>query len=174
MGGVLGQIGSAQHRAGRRQARLVITPSGFPADDFTQPQQPLRRDAELRMLEINRRADALEAKLAGTRGTLARATGNSTRETVRATTSDGTSVVARVAIDARSAGTRSALEQERQQVSLMLQNSVASHPHQAILGARGIQRLSSDMRDRLNEFLASRQVEPVRDVVIQDLLVKQR
>ena len=95
-------------------------------------------------------------------------------ETVRATTSDGTSVVARVAIDARSAGTRSALEQERQQVSLMLQNSVASHPHQAVLGARGIQRLSSDMRDRLNEFLASRQVEPVRDVIVQDLLVKQR
>lgn len=93
-------------------------------------------------------------------------------ETVRATTSDGTSVVARVAIDARNAGTRSTLEQERQQVSLMLQNSVASHPHQAVLGARGIQRLSSDMRDRLNEFLALRQVEPVRDVIVQDLLVK--
>jgi flagellar basal body-associated protein FliL len=94
-------------------------------------------------------------------------------ESVRATTSDGTSVQARVAIDAGNADTRSALEQERQQVSLMLQNSVASHPHQAVMGASGIRRLSGDMRDRLNEFLASRQIEPVRDVVIQDLLVKQ-
>ena len=94
-------------------------------------------------------------------------------ESVRATTSDGTSVQARVAIDAGNADTRSALEQERQQVSLMLQNSVASHPHQAVMGASGIRRLSGDMRDRLNEFLASRQIEPVRDVVVQDLLVKQ-
>ena len=94
-------------------------------------------------------------------------------ESVRATTSDGTSVQARVAIDAGNANTRSALEQERQQVSLMLQNSVASHPHQAVMGASGIRRLSGDMRDRLNEFLASRQIEPVRDVVVQDLLVKQ-
>lgn len=94
-------------------------------------------------------------------------------ESVRATTSDGTSVQARVAIDAGNADTRSALEQERQQVSLMLQNSVASHSHQAVMGASGIRRLSGDMRDRLNEFLESRQIEPVRDVVVQDLLVKQ-
>ncbi len=93
-------------------------------------------------------------------------------ESVRATTRDGTSVQTRVAIDARNADTRSALEQERQQVSLMLQNSVASHSYQSMMGASGIRRLSGDMRDRLNEFLESRQVEPVRDVVVQDLLVK--
>jgi flagellar basal body-associated protein FliL len=93
-------------------------------------------------------------------------------ESVRATTSDGTSVQARVAIDAGNADTRSALEQERLQVSLMLQSSVASHSHQAVMGASGMRRLSGDMRDRLNDFLASRQVEPVRDVVVQDLLVQ--
>ena len=36
--------------------------------------QALRRDAELRMLEINRRADALETRLATTRTGLATAT----------------------------------------------------------------------------------------------------
>ncbi len=93
-------------------------------------------------------------------------------ESVRATTSDGTPVQARVAIDAGNADTRSALEQERPQVSLMLQNSVASHSHQAVMGTSGIRRLARDMRDRLNDFLASRQVEPVRDVIVQDLLVQ--
>lgn len=47
-------------------------------------EQVLRRDAELRMLEINRRADALEQRLAATRGKLAGATRTATGETQRA------------------------------------------------------------------------------------------
>lgn len=43
--------------------------------------QALRRDAELRMLEINRRADALEARLATTRTGLATATATAARAT---------------------------------------------------------------------------------------------
>lgn len=42
-------------------------------------EQTLRRDAELRMLEINRRADALEQKLAGTRSKLAGVTGQAAK-----------------------------------------------------------------------------------------------
>lgn len=82
-------------RIAAKRADSIAAFSGATPEQLRTPQdrsaaigreQTLRRDAELRMLEINRRADALEAKLAGTRGTLARATGNSTRETVRATT----------------------------------------------------------------------------------------
>lgn len=47
-------------------------------------EQVLRRDAELRMLEINRRADALEQRLAATRGKVAGATRTATGETQRA------------------------------------------------------------------------------------------
>ena len=43
--------------------------------------QALQRDAELRMLEINRRADAVEARLTGTRGGLATATATAARAT---------------------------------------------------------------------------------------------
>ncbi len=94
-------------------------------------------------------------------------------ESVRATTSDGTAVLARVAIDAGNAATRNTLEQEWLQVALLLQNSVASHPHQEVVGTSGFRLLSADMRDRLNGFLASRRVEPVRDVIVQDLVVNQ-
>jgi phage-related minor tail protein len=44
-------------------------------------EQTLRRDAELRMLDINRRADALEARLSGTRGKLASVTGQAAKTT---------------------------------------------------------------------------------------------
>ena len=94
-------------------------------------------------------------------------------ESVRATTSDGSSVLARVVIDAGNAATRNSLEQERLQVALLPQSSVGSHPHQTLAGASGMRRLSADMRDRLNGFLASRRVGPVRDVIVQELLVSQ-
>jgi flagellar basal body-associated protein FliL len=94
--------------------------------------------------------------------------------TVRATTSDGTTVTARVAIDVRNPDTRAVLEKERDQVALMLQNSVGVQPYDSILGASGMTQISSNMRTQLNQFLESRQVEPVHDVMIQDLLIKKR
>lgn len=93
---------------------------------------------------------------------------------VRATTSEGTTVTARVAIDVRNPDTRAVLEKERDQVALMLQNGVGAQPYESILGASGVAQISSNMRTRLNQFLESRQVEPIHHVMIQDLLIKKR
>ena len=93
-------------------------------------------------------------------------------ETVRATTSDGSVVTARVAIDAGNADTKAALESERKQVGLMLQNSVGAEPQHKLSGPTGVARLSENVRDQLNGFLESRQVPPVREVFVQDLLIK--
>jgi len=79
-----------------------------------------------------------------------------------------------VAIDVRNPDTRAVLEKERDQVALMLQNSVGVQPYDSILGASGMTQISANMRTQLNEFLESRQVEPIRDVMIQDLLIKKR
>jgi hypothetical protein len=56
----------------------------------------------------------------------------------------------------------------------MLQNSVGVQPYDSILGASGMAQISTNMRTQLNEFLESRQVEPIHDVMIQDLLIKKR
>jgi flagellar basal body-associated protein FliL len=94
-------------------------------------------------------------------------------ETVRATTSDGEVVKARVAIDADAASTRSVLENNRRDVALLMQISIASQDRTALRGAEGMKHLSDDMRNRLNTFLASHQVPAVKRVVVQDLLISQ-
>lgn len=91
-------------------------------------------------------------------------------ETVRATTSDGESVKARVSIDVGDRETRAVLEANRTQVALLLQISLGARHRQAIQGADGMQRLSQDMESRLNEFLASYRADPVREVVVQELV----
>lgn len=92
-------------------------------------------------------------------------------ETVRATSSDGEVVKARVAIDADAASTRSVLESNRRDVALLMQISIASQDRKAMRGAEGMTRLSDDMRDRLNTFLAGHQVPGVKQVIVQDLLI---
>jgi hypothetical protein len=79
-----------------------------------------------------------------------------------------------VAIDVRNPDTRAVLEKECDQVALMLQNSVGVQPYDSILGASGMTQISAHMRTQLNQFLESRQVEPIHDVMIQDLLIKKR
>jgi len=92
-------------------------------------------------------------------------------ETVRATTSDGEVVKARVAIDADDASTRSVLENNRRDVALLMQISIAGQDRNALRGAEGMQRLTNDIRERLNTFLASHQVPGVKQVIVQDLLI---
>lgn len=94
-------------------------------------------------------------------------------ETVRATTSDGEVVKARVAIDAGDASTRSVLEENRRDVALLMQISIASQDRNAVRGAEGMRRLSEDMRERLNTFAAGHQVPGVKQVIVQDLLISQ-
>ncbi len=90
---------------------------------------------------------------------------------VRATTSDGLAVKTRVAVDAEDAGTRRAIQRKAQQVGLLLETSVALHTQRDLAGAPGIDRLGRGMQASLNGWLAAEGVPPVRQVVVQDLLV---
>ncbi len=94
--------------------------------------------------------------------------------TVRATTSDGTVVKARVALDVADSAARSTIQRNVQQVGLLLEVSIAQQSRAQIGSAQGIPHLAQDMRDRLNEYLDADAADapPVKSVAIQDLLVK--
>jgi flagellar basal body-associated protein FliL len=96
-----------------------------------------------------------------------------TLPTVRATTSDGTVVKARVALDVPDGGAKSIIQRNVQQVGLLLEVSIAQQTRAQIGSPQGIPRLADDMRDRLNAYLESDEEDPlVKSVAIQDLLVK--
>ena len=88
---------------------------------------------------------------------------------LRATTSDGTLVKLRVAFEAGSQGTVSALQQRLRDVGLMLELCISERRHDEVIGAQGIERLSRDMLARVNAYLETEQVEPVKAVMIQDI-----
>lgn len=92
-------------------------------------------------------------------------------EVVRATTEDGAVVKARVVVDAPEADTRAWIGRRSQQVNLLMQISVAEHDHSQGSGSERVQRLAEDMQERLNVYLEKHQVPPVRELVIQDLVV---
>ena len=92
---------------------------------------------------------------------------------VRATTSDGTVVKARVALDVADNAAKSTIQRNVQQVGLLLEVSIAQQTRAQIGSSQGIPRLAEDMRDRLNEYLdGDDAAPPVKSVAIQDLLVK--
>lgn len=92
---------------------------------------------------------------------------------VRATTSDGTVVKARVALDVADNAAKSTIQRNVQQVGLLLEVSIAQQTRAQIGSTQGIPRLAEDMRDRLNEYLdGDEAAPPVKSVAIQDLLVK--
>jgi flagellar basal body-associated protein FliL len=90
-------------------------------------------------------------------------------ETVRATTGEGEAIKAKVALDVPNPNTRSWIKSRPQQVSLVMQISVAEHDRGDAEGAERVQRLSADIEERLNDYLGAHKVPPVREVVIQDL-----
>jgi flagellar basal body-associated protein FliL len=90
---------------------------------------------------------------------------------VRTTTIDGTVVKTRVAVDVEGTSARTAIQRRTQQVGLLLEVSVASHTREQISSAQGIERLSGDMRGRLNSYLEAEGVDVVKAVAIQDLLI---
>ena len=92
-------------------------------------------------------------------------------ETVRATSGEGEVIKAKVALDVPDADTRSWLKSRPQQVALVMQIAVAEHDHGDAEGAARVQRLSADLHERLNDYLVAHQVPPVRDLVIQDLVI---
>lgn len=92
---------------------------------------------------------------------------------LRATTSDGTVVRARVALDVPGAMTKAQIQRNTQQVGLLLELSVAARTRAELGGPEGIRALSVDMRERLNDYLGVAEGEKgVVAVAIQDLLIK--
>ncbi len=94
-----------------------------------------------------------------------------TLPTLRATTADGSGIKARVAIDVESSDTQSVIQNRVQQVSVMLEVTLASQGRGKVTSPQGLQQLSTDMRDRLNGYLAAEGVPPAKSVAIQDLVV---
>ena len=92
-------------------------------------------------------------------------------ETVRATSSDGEMIKAKVALDVPDSDTRSWIKTHPQQVTLAMQIAVAEHDRGGAEGAQRVQRLADDVQERLNDYLVAHQVQPVRDLVIQDLVI---
>ena len=78
---------------------------------------------------------------------------------------------AKVALDAPNPDTRSWIKSRPQQVALVMQISVAEHDRGNAEGAERVQRLSADIEERLNDYLVAHKVPPVREVVIQDLVI---
>ena len=94
-----------------------------------------------------------------------------TTEPVRATSGDGEVIKARVALDVPDPETRSLIQSQPQQVALLLQISVAEHEAGDAEGAQRVQRLAAHIETRLNEYLVANKVPPVREAVIQDLVI---
>jgi flagellar basal body-associated protein FliL len=88
---------------------------------------------------------------------------------VRATTSDGTLVKLRVSFDVGSSDTKAAAERHLRELGLLLEVSIGAQSTPELAGEQGIQRLSRDMLERVNAYLATEGVEPIRRVAIQDL-----
>ncbi|HJV62675.1 MAG TPA: flagellar basal body-associated FliL family protein [Albitalea sp.] len=88
---------------------------------------------------------------------------------VRATTRDGTLVKMRVAFDVGSSATKSLIENQLRDVALLLEVSVSAQSTRELAGPGGIDRLSKDMLQRVNGYLAEQGATPLRAVAIQDL-----
>ena len=93
-----------------------------------------------------------------------------TPDQIRATTRDGIGVRAKVSMDVPDMSVCMDIERRRSQVGLLLQASVAGHDRRQLSGPDGLERLSDDMRDRMNDYLASDGSEPVRSVAVQHIL----
>ena len=88
---------------------------------------------------------------------------------MRATTRDGTLVKTRVAFDAGDASTQSAVQRRLREVTLLLELSIGSVSTPDLAAPRGIERLSRDMLKRVNAYLATAGVAPMKAVAIQDV-----
>jgi len=88
---------------------------------------------------------------------------------VRATTRDGTLVKLHVAFDVRNRATRAAVEREVRELGLLLELSISSISTPELTAPDGISRLSAAMLSRVNDYLASQGVHPMRSVAIQDI-----
>ena len=88
---------------------------------------------------------------------------------VRASTRDGTLVKLRVALDTADASNKTAVERRLREINLLLEVSIGAHERRDLTEAAGIVRLAGDMQQRVNTYLETQSIAPLRSVVIQDL-----
>ncbi len=87
----------------------------------------------------------------------------------KATTRDGIATTARVAIDAGGREQQEALNSHLNQLSLILQISIAAQDRAALSGPQGVENLAQAMRSRINDYLDQQNLQPVREVAVEDL-----
>ncbi len=94
-----------------------------------------------------------------------------TPDALRAMTQDGTLVKARVALETAQSANPATLRLRLREINQILHVSVLAHTRAQISGAAGLERLSADMLARVNRFLASEGIEPLRSVAIIELVM---
>ncbi len=92
-------------------------------------------------------------------------------DALRAMTRDGTLVKARVALEAGNSRSRSALRLRLRQINQLLNVSVLQYHREEISGADGLARLSTEMLTRVNRYLESEGVTPLRSIAITELVM---
>lgn len=95
-----------------------------------------------------------------------------TTEMVRATSGDGMVIRARVALDVPDADTRALIRSRPAQVAMAMQIGAAAYEVGDDEGAQRVEALSNQIEDQLNKYLVANRVAPVRDVVVQDLVLR--
>lgn len=93
-----------------------------------------------------------------------------TTGSVRAMSSDGAVIKARLALDAPDADTREWISSRPGQMALLLQISMADYDSEHAEGGQRVQHLAAEIRGHLNRFLTENGIPPVRQVVVQDLV----
>ena len=94
-----------------------------------------------------------------------------TPDALRAMTQDGTLVKARVALEAGPGVSPTALRFRLREINQILNVSVLAHRRDEITGAAGLARLSGDMLQRVNRYLESEGVAPLRSIAITELVM---
>jgi flagellar basal body-associated protein FliL len=92
-------------------------------------------------------------------------------ELVRATSGDGLAIKARVALDVPDADTRALIRRYPQQVALAMQIGAAAYEVGSDEGSQRVEGLSAHIQTHLNKYLVANRVAPVREVLIQDLVL---
>ncbi|MES2090684.1 MAG: flagellar basal body-associated FliL family protein [Pseudomonadota bacterium] len=92
-------------------------------------------------------------------------------ELIKATTSDGTIVTAKVAIDVADSASRTMFAREGGQLVFMLQVVLAARSEEELTSKDGLEQLSKDLRRQVNGYLKAQDLPPVKSVVVQDLFL---